>query len=133
MYGVIGPACQTFATGASGSTTTITFAATSASYAGPVIDDVVGGGFALVSPHGDPAASLTSEQRAWFASVGGACAHVSPSGALHDADGAYARWFAANGAAVALQRPDFAVFGTAKELAGASALVEALRARLEER
>jgi len=29
-------------TGASGSTTTITFAATSASYAGPVIDDVVG-------------------------------------------------------------------------------------------
>jgi 3-(3-hydroxy-phenyl)propionate hydroxylase/flavoprotein hydroxylase len=93
-------------------------------------DDVVGSGFALVSPHGDPAESLTFEQRAWFAGIGGVCAHVSPSGALRDAEGAYARWFAANGAAVALQRPDFAVFGTAKELAGAGGLVEALRARL---
>jgi 2-polyprenyl-6-methoxyphenol hydroxylase-like FAD-dependent oxidoreductase len=93
-------------------------------------DDVVGSGFALVSPHGDPAAFLTPEQRAWLAGIGGACAHVSPSGALRDADGAYARWFAANGAAVALQRPDFAVFATAKDLADAGALVEALRARL---
>jgi 2-polyprenyl-6-methoxyphenol hydroxylase-like FAD-dependent oxidoreductase len=93
-------------------------------------DDVVGSGFALVSPHGDPAAALTLGQRAWFANIGGACAHVSPNGALDDADGAYARWFAANGCAVALQRPDFAVFATAKEVAGAGELVAALRRSL---
>jgi hypothetical protein len=31
---------------------------------------------------------------------------------------------------VVLQRPDFTLFGTAQELAGASVLVDALRARL---
>lgn len=93
-------------------------------------DDVAGAGFALVSPHGDPASALTPEQRVWFTRIGGVCAHVSRDGALRDADGAFARWFEEHGRAVALQRPDFAVFATAKELAGASALVEALRARL---
>jgi len=95
-----------------------------------LFDDVVGGGFALVSPHGDPAQTLTAAQRAAFASLGGITAHVSRDGPLRDVDGAYARWFDANRAAVALQRPDFAVFGTAPELSGAGALVEALRERL---
>ncbi len=93
-------------------------------------DDLVGGGFALVSTRGDPADALTPEQRAFFASLGGVTAHVSRDGALRDVDGAYARWFDANGAAVALQRPDFTVSGTAPDLAGAGALVEWLRARL---
>jgi hypothetical protein len=95
-----------------------------------LFDDIVGGGFALVSTHGDPAQALTAGQRGFFASLGGVTAHVSRDGALRDADGAYTRWFEANGAALALQRPDFAVFGTAPQLAGAGALVEALRARL---
>jgi len=93
-------------------------------------DDIVGEGFALVSTRGDPARALTPEQLAFFASLGGVIAHVSPSGALRDVDGAYARWFEARGVAVALQRPDFAVFGTARELAGAGALLNALRNRL---
>jgi hypothetical protein len=93
-------------------------------------DDVVGGGFALVSTQGDPAATLSDAQRAFFASLGGVSAHVSRDGALRDVDGAYARWFAANGVGVALQRPDFAVFGTAPQCAGAGTLLEALRARL---
>ena len=95
-----------------------------------LFDDVVGGGFALVSTRGDPAEVLTPEQRTFFASLGGVTAHVSRDGALRDLDGAYARWFEAHGAAVALQRPDFAVFGTAQQLAGAGALVDALRKRL---
>jgi hypothetical protein len=49
---------------------------------------------------------------------------------LRDVDGAYARWFAAHGCEVALQRPDFAVFATAKEIGGAGALVGLLRSRL---
>ena len=95
-----------------------------------LFDDVVGGGFALVSTHGDPAQHLTPAQRRFFASLGGVTAHVSRDGALRDVDGAYARWFDASGVAVALQRPDFTVFATEPELAGAGALVERLRERL---
>jgi 3-(3-hydroxy-phenyl)propionate hydroxylase/flavoprotein hydroxylase len=93
-------------------------------------DELLGAGFALVSPHGDPASGLTPEQRAWFQSLGGVTAHVARDGALRDLDGAYARWFQTHDRAVALQRPDFTVFATARELAGAGPLVEMLRARL---
>jgi 2-polyprenyl-6-methoxyphenol hydroxylase-like FAD-dependent oxidoreductase len=95
-----------------------------------LFDDVVGGGFALVSTQGDPARALTPEQRAYFSSLGGVTAHVSRDGALRDLDGAYANWFDTHGATVALQRPDFAVFGTAQQVAGAGALVDALRTKL---
>jgi len=95
-----------------------------------LFDDLVGRGFALVSTRGDPARALTPAQRAFIGSLGGVSADVSRGGPLRDLDGAYARWFEAHGAAVALQRPDFAVFGTAPELAGAGALLDALRARL---
>jgi flavoprotein hydroxylase len=95
-----------------------------------LFDDVVGRGFALVSPAGDPAAALDAESAAWLASLGGLTAHVAPGAPVEDANGGYARWFARHGAALALVRPDFAVFGTAAGLSGASALVRALRARL---
>ncbi len=98
-----------------------------------LFDDVVGGGFALVSTQSDPKSALTSEQRAFLAALGAVTAHVSRDGALRDVDGAYQRWFDANGAAVALQRPDFAVFGTAAQLSGAGALVDLLRARVAAR
>ncbi len=95
-----------------------------------LFDDVMGGGFALVSAEGDPARALSQGQRDFFDSLDGVTAHVSLDGAVSDLDGAYERWFAAHGAPVALQRPDFAVFGTAPQLAGAGRLVDALRARL---
>ncbi len=95
-----------------------------------LFDDVVGGGFALVSTQGDPDRALSPEQRAFFKTLGGVTAHVSRDGALRDVDGTYQRWFEASSAAVALQRPDFAVFGTAAELGGAGALIDALCARI---
>ena len=95
-----------------------------------LFDDAVGSGFALVSPRGDPARVLSAEQRAWFASVGGVCAYVGGEAGLRDVDGTYARWFAARGCEVALQRPDFAVFATAKEIARAGALLDLLNTRL---
>ena len=98
-----------------------------------LFDDTVGSGFALLSPCGDPARVLSAEQRTWFASMAGVCAHVGDEGPLRDVDGAYARWFAARGCEVALQRPDFTVFATGKELAHAGTLVDALRARLQGR
>jgi 2-polyprenyl-6-methoxyphenol hydroxylase-like FAD-dependent oxidoreductase len=99
--------------------------------AAELFDDAVGSGFALVSPHDDPARALSPEQRAWFASLGGVCVHVGADSSLRDVDGAYARWFAARSCEVALQRPDFAVFGTAKEVAGGGALVDSLRVGLQ--
>ena len=87
----------------------------------------------LVSPHGDPAAAPRRRARAWFASIGGITAHVAPGAPVDDVTGAYARWFATAGVAVALQRPDFYVFGTAPTIAGAAELVGALRQVLRRR
>jgi 3-(3-hydroxy-phenyl)propionate hydroxylase len=93
-------------------------------------DDVVGRGFVLASPSGDPAAALDPELAAWFAALGGIAAHVAPGAPIDDRNGSYARWFAQHRADVALVRPDFAVFGAAPDLAGAGALLQGLRAAL---
>jgi flavoprotein hydroxylase len=95
-----------------------------------LFDDVVGGGFVLESPHADPASALDADLAAWFASIGGRTAHVAPGARVDDLTGAYARWFAKSRAAVALQRPDLYLFGTAPELAGARDLVRELRTKL---
>jgi len=95
-----------------------------------LFDDVVGSGWTLLSPIGDPAAYLDPELAAFFASIGGISAHIAADGPIEDVSGGYARWFEEHGAAVALQRPDFYVFGTAPALDGAAALVAALRSRL---
>jgi 3-(3-hydroxy-phenyl)propionate hydroxylase len=93
-------------------------------------DDVVGRGFVLASPAGDPTAALDPELAAWFVSLGGIGAQVAPGAPVEDVNGGYVRWFARHGAAVALVRPDFAVFGAAPKLADGAALVQALRGRL---
>ena len=93
-------------------------------------DDVVGRGFALVSTVGDPARALDAESARWFEWLGGITAWVGDRAPIEDLRGGYARWFAEREAAVALVRPDFAVFGAAPSLDGAPALVAALRERL---
>jgi hypothetical protein len=95
-----------------------------------LFDDVVGRGFALVSPHGDPARALDPELARFFASIGGVTAHVGSDGPVADLAGGYARWFGEKGVAVALQRPDCAVFGTAPTLEGAAGLVATLHEKL---
>jgi hypothetical protein len=96
-------------------------------------DDVVGRGFVLASPEGDPAAALDPESAAFFAALGGITAHVAKGAPVDDLAGSYAHWFAKHGAAIALVRPDFAVFGAAEKLGDPHALVRALRARLAAR
>ena len=93
-------------------------------------DDVVGGGFALVSPHGDPARHLDAATAERFAALGGRSAHVAAEAPIADLGGGYARWFASAGVGVALQRPDFYVFGTAARIEDSGALVGALFDRL---
>jgi 2-polyprenyl-6-methoxyphenol hydroxylase-like FAD-dependent oxidoreductase len=95
-----------------------------------LFDDVVGAGFVLLGTAGDPAAGLSPELAAFFASLGGRTAHVGPDAPLADLDGGYQRWLRERGAAVVLQRPDFQVFGTAPTSDGVGALVAALRERL---
>jgi 2-polyprenyl-6-methoxyphenol hydroxylase-like FAD-dependent oxidoreductase len=82
------------------------------------LDDVHGAGWRLVTA--DPAAGSIDEARgSWFTSLGGAVVVV---------DGA--TWFDAHGARWALQRPDFHLFGTATDAAGAAALLDDLQRRL---
>ena len=81
------------------------------------------------SPAGDPGARSSPRSRAgsrrWAASP-----LMSPGGPVEDPDGAYARWFAERGVAVALQRPDFAVFGAARGSRARARSCAALRERL---
>ncbi len=95
-----------------------------------LFDDVVGRGFVLLSPHADPGATLPPASASLFREIGGLSAHVGRGAPVDDVGGVYTRWFQEHGAAVALVRPDFAVFGTAERLDGAPRLVEALRRAL---
>jgi hypothetical protein len=93
-------------------------------------DDVVGRGFTLLSPVGDPGSRLPPELAAYFASLGGVSAHVAPGAPVNDLHGRYAQWFAEHDVGVVLQRPDFHIFGAAPTFDGAAALVDQLRSAL---
>jgi flavoprotein hydroxylase len=93
-------------------------------------DDVVGGGWVLVAADGDPLAALDEASARFLRGLGVVAVHVGPEAPVRDLDGVYARWFAATGTTLALQRPDFAVFGAASSSADAGSLVAALRAAL---
>jgi flavoprotein hydroxylase len=90
-------------------------------------DDVVGRGWVLLGRRADPLAELAPDLAAWFASIGGSGAQVAESGPIADVDRTYANWFAGAGVEVALQRPDFYLFGTAADVGSTNELVRALR------
>jgi 2-polyprenyl-6-methoxyphenol hydroxylase-like FAD-dependent oxidoreductase len=88
-------------------------------------DDVHGAGWRLVSIDPDADAdAIGRSERAWFESIGGRVVHLA------DPDPTYRRWFAAHDTAVALQRPDFHLYGTATTTTGASQLLADLRRHL---
>lgn len=93
-------------------------------------DDVVGGGWTLLSPHADPIRYLDGALAAYFRSLGGIGVHVGADAPVVDVNGVYAQWFATTGAAAVLQRPDGYVFGTAPALDGTAGIVAALRSKL---
>jgi 3-(3-hydroxy-phenyl)propionate hydroxylase len=94
-------------------------------------DDVVAGGWVLISSGDDPA--LPGPLKAWWETIGGTTFAFGGAEAVEDVDGTYGRWFDELGAVVVLQRPDFHLFGTAPRLGGATGLVAALRAALGDR
>ncbi|GHO58650.1 bifunctional 3-(3-hydroxy-phenyl)propionate/3-hydroxycinnamic acid hydroxylase [Ktedonobacter robiniae] len=100
-----------------------------------LFDDIIGRGFCLISIVGNPAAHLSPADEAFFTSIGGRMVSMKSSADEHadhviDISGAYVDWFAANNCAVVLTRPDFAIYGTAPDLAGAVQLVRSLREQL---
>jgi resorcinol 4-hydroxylase (NADPH) len=90
-------------------------------------DDAVGAGWRIVT-HGPVAVDAGLAD--WLEGIGGAVVAVGGQPGLVDVDGAYGRWFAVNGVVAALQRPDFALFGTATEPSDVDALLRSLQARL---
>jgi 2-polyprenyl-6-methoxyphenol hydroxylase-like FAD-dependent oxidoreductase len=75
-----------------------------------LFDDIVGGGWQLISRIGDPAELLGDADASWFRQIGGVIADVSGQGPVQDLDGAYDRWFGGRGCEAFLARPDFYVF-----------------------
>jgi 2-polyprenyl-6-methoxyphenol hydroxylase-like FAD-dependent oxidoreductase len=82
-----------------------------------LFDDIVGTGWCIVAESGVLDALPTYHRDAWK-TLGGRIAIVSKpqtTGALEDADGTYAAWFAAHSCSVAVIRPDWYVYGTARD------------------
>ncbi|MDP5315381.1 bifunctional 3-(3-hydroxy-phenyl)propionate/3-hydroxycinnamic acid hydroxylase MhpA [Streptomyces poriferorum] len=79
-----------------------------------LFDDVVGGGWQLISRVGDPTEHLDDEDTSWFWQIGGVVADVSGARAVKDLDGDYDRWFAAHDCEAFLARPDFYVFAAGR-------------------
>jgi resorcinol 4-hydroxylase (NADPH) len=101
-----------------------------------LFDDLVGRGFCLISTAGDPAGNLSPDDLAFFTSLGGHLVSISsspdePADQVIDITGAYTEWFADHSCAVMLTRPDWAIYGTAPDLAGAGQLVRSLREQLQ--
>lgn len=95
-----------------------------------LFDDLLGTGFHLIGAHEDPLLALSAEQRAFLENIGASPVWLSPLGgarAITDLDGVYSAWFAANDCEAVLVRPDFYVFGTAKNSDEVPRLVDALR------
>jgi flavoprotein hydroxylase len=88
-------------------------------------DDVHGAGWRLVTDGAAAdAAVLDPELIEWFAALGGAVV------AMGDTSPALSAWFDQHDTHWALQRPDFHLYGTAADAAGADALVGHLRSHL---
>jgi hypothetical protein len=86
-------------------------------------DDVHGAGWRLVTDDAG-ARDLAPAAVDWFGSIGGAVIEVA------DTAPDLSAWLRAHDVRWALQRPDFHLYGTATDVAGATELVEHLRGRL---
>lgn len=90
-------------------------------------DTVMGGGWTLI---GRDLPVLDTVPARWWTGLGGRLWAIDGDPSATDVTNAYGQWLDALGAAAVLIRPDFAVFGTAADPAGATGLVTALRRAL---
>jgi len=93
-----------------------------------LLDDATGGGFVLLASSAGATAGLTDAQQVSFERIGGRTFVVGD--VICDADGDLAAWFASHGAAAVLLRPDFYVYGVARDAMDVARLVAALGSAL---
>lgn len=105
-----------------------------------LLDDVIGGGrFVLLAQTADLRLALGEARAAGLERLGAALVEVLPQGspprpgAVVDASGAYAAYFARHGVAAFLARPDFVVFGAVRSASDLPLLADTLLARLDGR
>ncbi len=93
-----------------------------------LLDDATGGGFVMLASSPEMLAALGDPQRATFSRLGGRMFALSGEGAdaLGDPDGDLSGWFAAHEAVAVLLRPDFYVYGIARDPAGVGKLIAEL-------
>lgn len=95
-------------------------------------DDIAGRGFMIVGRNGDPAAALSANERAYWASLGGRFVQIGGGpDALHDTEGQYSRLMDEYGCDVIVKRPDFYIFGACRSARELPALLADLRGQLQ--
>jgi hypothetical protein len=95
-------------------------------------DDVVGEGWCIVSRAPQMLTNLTQAQRVFWQSIEGRVAILGESARdLHDVDDVYAAWFATSSCAAAVVRPDWYVYGTARDKHELSEVLERLSRSLQ--
>lgn len=78
-------------------------------------DDLHGGArFTVIARDAATAAAISASHRAALESVGGQVTHLGDGGTV-DVDGTYAAWLAQLGCAAVITRPDFYVYGGARD------------------
>ena len=93
-------------------------------------DDVVGTGWHLVTSRATDRSSTAS----WPPGSSRSGVASSPSApTVEDVEGCYGRWFAEHGVVAVLERPDFAIYGTATTDQEVAGLLTRLRTQLEAR
>jgi 2-polyprenyl-6-methoxyphenol hydroxylase-like FAD-dependent oxidoreductase len=83
-----------------------------------LFDDVMGEGWRLVAADVGLLEGVRPAQQAFWRGLGGFSVAIRGPGGFDDLDHVYADWFAANGCAAVVVRPDWYVFATAKDGAG---------------
>jgi hypothetical protein len=83
-----------------------------------LFDDIVGPGWCIIAS--EPAAldALSASQRDFWKAIGGRFATVAVpqvADAFEDVDGIYRAWFAAHSCSVAVVRPDWYLYATARK------------------
>ena len=76
-----------------------------------------------------PPVELDGELASWFESIGGRSVAIGTT--VEDVEGRYGRWFDDHGVAAVVERPDFAIYGTAATDRDVTELVTGLRDQLE--
>lgn len=97
-------------------------------------DDIAGGGFLIVSREENPEPVMSSDDKAFWTSIGGRFAHFGDEiGDLVDVEDVYRQLMDEYGCDVLLARPDYHLFGACRSAKDLPALIGDLRGQIQNR